>query len=123
MYGNERTWAHDSIGVSELASAWYLAEGCTQGGMETFVLVQNPGDEPANVKLTFMTSEGKVDGPVAVLAPGTRATWEVNGYVTDWNVSTQVTSDKPVAAERAMYGNERTWAHDSIGVSDIGASR
>jgi hypothetical protein len=32
-----------------------------------------------------------------------------------WEVSTKVTSDKPVIAERAMYGNGRIWGTDSIG--------
>ncbi|MDD5667360.1 MAG: hypothetical protein PHS26_08640, partial [Actinomycetota bacterium] len=31
--------------------SWYLAEGCTAGGFDTWVLVQNPNDEPANVVL------------------------------------------------------------------------
>jgi hypothetical protein len=42
MYGGNRTWAHDSIGVTAPAPVWYLAEGSTEGGMETWVLVQNP---------------------------------------------------------------------------------
>ena len=41
MYGNNRTWGHDSIGVTSPASTWYLAEGCTAGGTETWVLIQN----------------------------------------------------------------------------------
>jgi len=28
-----------------------------------------------------------------------------------------VRSDLPVVCERAVYGNARTWAHDSIGYS------
>jgi hypothetical protein len=36
--------------------------------------------------------------------------------VVDWNVSTRVFSvGGGVVCERAMYGNGRTWAHDSIG--------
>ncbi|NPV60202.1 MAG: hypothetical protein HPY75_11160, partial [Actinobacteria bacterium] len=42
------------------ADTWYLAEGCTQGGMKTWVLVQNPNPDPVKVDLTFMTSQGKV---------------------------------------------------------------
>ncbi|MBU4489203.1 MAG: hypothetical protein KKE79_01035, partial [Actinobacteria bacterium] len=49
-----RQCAHDSIGVTEPNKTWYLAEGSTAGGFETWVLVQNPGTETATVDLTFM---------------------------------------------------------------------
>ena len=118
MYGGNRTWAHDSIGVSVPARQWYLAEGCTGGDFETFVLVQNPGNEDAKVSLTFMTSTGKKDGPKDFLVrKGSRHTFKANDYVDDWDVSTMVRSDRPVVCERAVYGNGRAWAHDSAGVT------
>jgi hypothetical protein len=55
MYGQDRTWGHDSIGVTTPAQDWYLAEGCTAGGFETWVLVQNPNSSAASVHLTYMT--------------------------------------------------------------------
>jgi hypothetical protein len=96
---------------------WYLAEGATAGGMETFILVQNPGGSEAEVSLTFITESGPQQGPTAVLPPHTRRTWKANDYVSSYDVSTTVTSDQPVVAERSMYGGNRTWAHDSIGHS------
>ena len=96
---------------------WYLAEGSTAGGMETFILVQNPGDQEARVRLEFITEKGPQAGPTAVLPPGTRFTWKANDFITSFNVSTAVYSDQPVVVERAMYGNNRTWAHDSIAYS------
>ena len=36
------------------ASTWYLAEGCTGGGFETWVLVQNPGDTDGHRGPDFM---------------------------------------------------------------------
>jgi len=116
MYGNSRAWAHGSIGITAPAPTWYLAEGSTAGGMETFILVQNPGDAPAQVTLSFLTAEGERPGPGATLAPGTRRTFKANDYVNSYDVSTRVESDQPVVAERAMYGNSRAWAHGSIGV-------
>ncbi|RJP31699.1 MAG: hypothetical protein C4536_07435, partial [Actinobacteria bacterium] len=41
------------IWLEKEGTNWYLAEGCTQGGFETWVLVQNPGDTPAQATLTF----------------------------------------------------------------------
>jgi hypothetical protein len=50
------------------------------------------------------------------LAPHSRITFYVNDWVTDFNVSTEVdATGGGVICERAMYGNNRTWAHDSIG--------
>jgi len=121
MFGNSGQWAHDSIGVSSLQKDWYLAEGCTAAGFETWVLVQNPNDKAAKVSLTYMTSRGAVTGPSVTIAARSRKTFEVARTVSnEYNVSTKVTSDLPVVAERSMYGNNRTWAHDSVGVSAPG---
>ncbi len=116
MYGNNRTWAHDSIGTTAPASDWYLPEGCTQAGFETWVLVQNPGSTVAEVQLTYMTASGPVPGPLASIPANSRKTFfAADSAPNQWSVSTKVHSDVPVIAERAMYGNGRQWAHDSIG--------
>jgi len=116
MYGNSRHWGTDSIGLSKSARTWCLAEGSTGPGFETWVLLQNPGDETATVSLTYMTDRGAVSGPVLSLRPGTRKTVNVADKVPgSWGVSTFITSDRPVTVERSMYGNNREWAHDSIG--------
>jgi hypothetical protein len=115
MYWGDRTGGHDSIGVTTPATTWYLAEGCTAGGFETWVLVQNPNDASAEVTLTFMTDSGPVDGPTQTLGPNSRFSWNVSSYATSYNVSTKVEADLPVVAERAMYWGDRTGGHDSIG--------
>jgi hypothetical protein len=118
MFGNNSTWAHDSIGVTGASTLWYLAEGCTAPNFETWVLVQNPGDQTANVSLTYMTPSGALAGPTESVAPKSRKTFEVAKNVPDaWEVSTRITSDQPVVVERSLYGNNRTWATDSIGVT------
>ncbi len=108
------------------ARTWYLAEGSTgrgdDGSFETWVLIQNPGSKTANVQITYMTPSGKVEGPSIELKPGTRQSVSVADTVeNEWSVSTVVTSDVPVIAERAVYWNSsagvfRQAAHDSIGV-------
>jgi hypothetical protein len=116
MYGNDRAWAHDSIGAVSRKKTWYLAEGSTGGGMETWILVQNPGSTPASVSLTYMTPGGPREGPSMVIPANSRYTFSVADTVPNtWEVSTMVYSNKAVIVERAMYGNDRTWAHESIG--------
>jgi hypothetical protein len=107
------------------AWTWYLAEGSTgtndQGSFETWILVQNPGDDPADVQLFYQTPEGEEPGQEITLAPHTRETRNVGDVVPNtFSVSTRVVSDQPVIAERAMYwstlaGVNRQAAHDSIG--------
>lgn len=116
VYGNNRTWAHDSIGVPAAKKSWYLAEGSTGPGMETWVLVQNPNRTPAEVTLSFMTDAGLVGGPGVVLPAVSRHTFRLSDYVPNhWGVSTRIDSSAPVVAERAMYGGDGAWATGSIG--------
>jgi len=125
-YSVSRQCAHDSKGSSETSKIWYLAEGSTgsdeSGGFETWVLVQSPGGQPAQVSIDYHTPGGERQGPDISVAPGTRATVEVAQTVPgEWDVSTVVTSDQPVIAERSMYwnggGEQRRAAHDSVGVT------
>jgi hypothetical protein len=123
-----RQAAHDSIGVTNPAQTWYLAEGSTGsdtlGSFETWVLVQNPNPVAIDVNLTYMTSDGMVNGPDLHLEPESRQSVNVAETVPDtWHVSTKVESDHPFVAERAMYWNatggpSRQSAHDSIGVTN-----
>ncbi|NPV60145.1 MAG: hypothetical protein HPY75_10820 [Actinobacteria bacterium] len=116
MYGDGRTWATNSIGAAAPSQEWFLAEGATDGGMETWILVQNPGTGYAELNITFMTPTGAVPGPRGfVLAPGYRASFPVGSYVTDFDAATLVEADRPVVCERAMYGPGHVWAHDSLG--------
>jgi hypothetical protein len=121
-----RQAATDSIGVVSGNTTWYLAEGSTgnsgDGSFETWVLVQNPGTQTANVQVTYMTPSGAVTGPALVLEPMTRKTVNVADTVPGcWEVSTKVTADRPVIAERSIYwsGSEgyRQAATGSIGVT------
>jgi DMSO/TMAO reductase YedYZ molybdopterin-dependent catalytic subunit len=121
MYWNNRAGGHCATAVTQPSANWFLAEGCTAAGFETWVLVQNPGDVPANVVLTYMNESGAKAGPNVTMAPHTRMTFNVADSVpNDWAVSTKVTSDQPVIAERAMYWNNRKAGHCANGVSAPG---
>jgi hypothetical protein len=119
VYWKGRKAGHDSIGAPGPSRTWYIAEGCTAGGFETWVLLQNPSDEKASARVTYMTPEGEVSGPTANLEPGTRQTLNTADTVPDtWSVSTEVTSDRPIVAERATYWGDRSGGHGSIGVTN-----
>lgn len=119
-YGREG--GHDSVGVEAPATSWYLAEGYTGGEFDTYVLVQNPGTENAKVTLNFQLPPGSSAQSYFMDVPaGTRRTVHLDELpsLAATEVSTTVSSDKAVVAERAEYFNYygKTDGHDSAGVS------
>jgi len=106
----------EKVAVNGLAGAtWYVAEGSTGPGFETWILVQNPGGSEARVSLTYMTGEGEVEGPEFDIAAGSRHTVEVAATVESYDVSTTVNSNRPVVVERALYWGDRQCATGSVG--------
>lgn len=119
MYRNNRREGHDSIGTTQAATEYLLAEGTTDWGFTTYVLVQNPNSEPATVTLTCMTQEGPSPQPAFVMPANSRKTVRVNDILPGEDLSTLVHADRPVIAERAMYWNSGSGeaCHDSIGMA------
>ena len=103
MYRNNRREGSDSTGATEAATDYYLAEGTTNYGFTTYVLVQNPNSSSCFVSLTFMTPKGPVSQPPFSMAPYSRQTISVNDVLPNSDFSTQVHADLPVIAERAIY--------------------
>lgn len=108
IYWNGRQAGSCAVGQTQPGTEWYMAEGSTGGGFETWILLQNPGSDPAKATLTYMNENGTVAGPVVTLPARSRQSINVAATLPDdWQVSTKVTSDKPVVAERAVYWNNR----------------
>jgi len=124
LTGISRQCAHSSVGVTTPSPTWYMAEGRTKGGFDTYVLIQNPGTNVAMVDVTYMTDGGSVPGPALSIPPQSRQTVNVADTLpNESNVSIQVTSDSPIVAERSTYWSSNTTsgfrqsAHSSIGSS------
>jgi hypothetical protein len=116
MYGNKKTWATDSIGVTTPSRTWDIPEGSTGPGMETWLTVQNPGSASAGISISYMTPSGPVKGVDFKMPPFSRQTFfEADCVPNSWEVSAVVTSNKEIVVERATYGNNRTWGTESIG--------
>ena len=96
------------------ASTWYFAEGCTRDNynyqgekFDTWFMLQNVSDKPADVRATFMTYRGEVIEKDQVVSPHSRYTLhadEIPG-LEDTQMSTRFVSTNgvPIVAERAMY--------------------
>ena len=121
MYRNNRRSGHDSIGTTAPANDYYLAEGTTDWGFTTYVLVQNPNDTATDVTVTYMTNSGPVPQTPFNMLANSRKTIRVNDVMPGADFSTQVTGSQPIIAERAMYWGEGTAlgeaSHDSIGLA------
>ncbi len=118
MYRNNRREGHDSIGTTTPATDYYLAEGTTNWGFTTYVLVQNPNASANTVTITYMTQNGPVAQAPFNMGPNSRKTIKVNDALPGNDLSTRVHGTQPVIAERAMYWDNGTGeaCHDSIGM-------
>ncbi|MEW6553647.1 MAG: SpoIID/LytB domain-containing protein [Actinomycetota bacterium] len=94
-----------ALGAAAGAGKWYLAEGYTAGGFDTYVLVGNASGEPARVKVSFLTNGGLAKEIFCDLAPLSRFTLNVDAHFPEAEISAIVeeTSGRPVVVERAMY--------------------
>ena len=112
-----RISAHGAAGATDAQTTWWLPMGKLAGDIaeiyNTYVLVQNPGDETATAHVDFIgETAGMVTGYTLTLAPRTRQTVDVGRMEGDDAVfnalsghwfATIVRCDTPVVAEKAVY--------------------
>ncbi len=117
-YRNDRREGQGSIGATYPSRVFYLPEGSTAWGYTTYVLVQNPNGNPAEVTLTYMTGSGPVRQRPLAVGPRSRMTVDAAGVIPGKDFSVKVTATQPVVAERAMYWTSEAGSacHDSIGL-------
>ena len=63
--------SHAEHGLSGPSTEWYFAEGATYTGFALFYLLQNPGDLPAQVTVTYLREPPLA--PLVRAAPGAAA--------------------------------------------------
>ncbi|MBU4386322.1 MAG: hypothetical protein KKH73_04930 [Actinobacteria bacterium] len=124
----KRKEGHVSIGADSPSRDFFLAEGSTAWGFTTYILVQNPNSDSAQVTLTYMTDEGLRTQPVFTIPPNSRKTVRVNDVLPDVDFATYIHGSVPIVAERAMYrdfpnqeGQDHASdfaCHDSIGLAE-----
>ncbi len=113
---------HNSIGLSETANRWKLAEGATHL-FDCFVHVLNPSkSDSAEVTVTFSGRFGHLTEITGTVTPSSNWTIPVNDLVGSVDqVSVLVSGDRPLAVDRTMYwgGGGYRWVdgHSTTGVS------
>ncbi len=108
---------HSSVGTTTPSKTWYLPEGTSAWGFETWTSVLNPNDTQASLTLTYMT---EAEGPRTLnktIPPNSRATYSMVEDIGAHDASTKVESDIPVVAERSMYRGSRREGSCSIGAA------
>jgi SpoIID/LytB domain protein len=111
MYFNyeRKDGGHDVMGIKEPSERWYFAEGYTAEEFDTYLLLQNPHSDQAEVSLTFMLGDGSTVKREISIVPHSRYTVHVDDMpeLAGAEFSTFVESSLPLVAERAMYFNYR----------------
>ncbi|MHB8895678.1 MAG: hypothetical protein ACYC99_10960 [Candidatus Geothermincolia bacterium] len=115
-YSSAQSGYHSSIGTDTTSKTWYLPEGSSAWGFETWTLVLNPNPSKADVTLTYMTPSGPRQFNKTVPA-NSRASYSMASDIGAADASIKVASNLPVVAERSMYRNNRREGSCSIGAT------
>lgn len=100
----DNTWAPPQPGGS---TTWYMAEGYTGPGFETYILVENPNEQGATLQGEYVDSFGSYKEESYSLAGHSRLTLYLNTICPNSEVSSCITSTNGVGVvvERSMYFN------------------
>ena len=111
--------AHDSIGMTEPHTTFYLPDGRAGDGYETFTLVANPNDSAVTVEITYLPSDGTGNVVFEETIPAnSRDTFSMEREGINGRAAILVTSKtagRKIMVERAMYWNNRGAGTDTIG--------
>ena len=109
--------AHSSVGVTSPSTTCYLAEGSSNWGFESWLLIQNPNSRPASCAVTYMYAGGGSARVTKVVPAGSRESYSMASDIGGKDASIRVESNVPVICERSMYRNGRTVGTNSIGAT------
>jgi hypothetical protein len=128
---------HESAGVTAPHLQWFLAEGATGPYFDLFVLIANPNAQAADVRVTYLLTDGRTFSRTFTAAPNSRSNiWVdaeefagIDGYpLADVAVSTTVEAlnGVPIIVERSLWwpGTFAQWheAHNSAGAWQTGTA-
>jgi YVTN family beta-propeller protein len=126
-FGSDPMWSGGaaSAGATAPSTQWFLAEGATGSYFTTFILLANPGEQPADVTLTYLPESGDPVSVTVTLAAGRRMTRNIaleHASLASAAVATSVTATQPIVVERAQYWGSPVWieSHGSMGVTAAG---
>jgi hypothetical protein len=125
---------HESAGVTAPSTEWFLAEGATGSFFDLFVLIANPGVQPALVHVDYLLPGGGTLTKQYAVAGESRFTIYVDDEqlpagsgqrpLASTAVAMRVASDNgvPIIVERSMWWPQPLWyeAHNAPGATATG---
>lgn len=123
-YNGVWTGGHDVVGVNQTKQDWYFAEGTTRPGFEQYICLQNPGNNGADVRITYMMENSQTQTQDLTVGAKSRVTVPVHAVLgpgIDNSAQVSSTNGVPIVAERPMYFNYQgvwTGGHCTTGAMD-----
>jgi thermitase len=117
MYFDNDQGGHDTVATPVPGKTWYLAAGASRGGFDTWLLLENPGNGPATVRVSFMTETGAVVSQPLFVLPHSRTSLYTDPLVPNAAYGFRVDSDEPIVVERAVYFDGSRAGYDSTAVA------
>ena len=119
---------HAGAAVTAPALKWYLAEGATGTFFDLYLLIANPGTQPADVTVTYLLPDGQLPVVKTYTAnPRSRRTISVDFEDprlanTPVGMVVESTNNQPVVVERSMWWPSPDWyeAHLVAGATATG---
>jgi hypothetical protein len=117
---NKTMETHGSIGVTAPSTVWFLPDGSSAWGFETWLLIQNPNAFDVTCNVTYMIEGGLPVVVGKVVPANSRRTYNMYDDIGSHDASIRVETPpgQPVIAERAMYRNSRRLGTESVGASE-----
>ncbi|NPV59144.1 MAG: DUF362 domain-containing protein [Actinobacteria bacterium] len=110
LYNGAWTGGHCVSGVQAPGAEWYFAEGTARGGFDTYICIQNPQQQDAEVRITYMKGDGENSQQGLTVKGESRCTVSVASFLGrgddvahDFSARVESTNGVPIVCERPMY--------------------
>jgi subtilisin family serine protease len=108
---------HGTIGAKTPGKTWFLAEGDSRAGVDTWILLQNPSQtDVANVSVTFIKDDGTTQVGYYAIDPSTRLSLFADTVVPDATFGARIDADLPIVVERSIYVANGAGGHNSTAI-------
>lgn len=114
-----RTGRADTLGARRAARAWVFAVGSITASSDEWVLLANPGDAPARVRMSRLTGgrEEAMEGLAGfTVDPGRRRAIRLRDHAQGADLPVIVRSTVPLVAERSLYNLGRPGLSAGFGI-------
>ena len=104
--GKNWTGGSDAMGLLTKSYTYYIAEGCTRSGFDTWYTMSNPGTEEASITIKYTLDGGKIVTTKHTIPAQSRISLNISAETgVGQDVSGKVVSDHEIIIERPMYFN------------------